>query len=363
MKQTNNYIHAQNEEMTSPMTSSPASSPDPNIPPVSSFIKNSDAVLYPSSPLSDTTSPQRYLSPQDDSTIRSRATSESELNQIKYEQNRHASVSSCTAAVLNGEESLRDSSSRVRPVGLHVDQPSIIANLSSTTLPSQHVALPEQECRKTLCNIKREIVESPTATNEEWMNHNLHSASRSSAFSFVSIPNTNNQVSTSICSVPSPVAAQHTGFLQRNTVLKQENLFPAEQFNQNDSYHCIGSVLPSPNAFGANPQGYFPHHHISSTHKPINASPNPAAFMHHHPFHQHSVHCPVTSAESERILQNGLIPHRVHPYLNFSPNYPATINGTIPYRPRFSRRNNPDLEKKRVHKCDHPGKYEYAKSV
>ena len=40
-----------------------------------------------------------------------------------------------------------------------------------------------------------------------------------------------------------------------------------------------------------------------------------------------------------------------HPYYNH-----MNTHVTIPYRPRYNRRNNPELEKKRVHKCDHPGK-------
>lgn len=39
-----------------------------------------------------------------------------------------------------------------------------------------------------------------------------------------------------------------------------------------------------------------------------------------------------------------------HPYYNH-----MNTHVTIPYRPRYNRRNNPELEKKRVHKCDHPG--------
>lgn len=54
---------------------------------------------------------------------------------------------------------------------------------------------------------------------------------------------------------------------------------------------------------------------------------------------------PSTQQRPYKVSQTG------HPYFHH-----LNTHVTIPYRPRYNRRNNPELEKKRVHKCDHPGK-------
>jgi len=82
----------------------------------------------------------------------------------------------------------------------------------------------------------------------------------------------------------------------------------------------------------------------------------------YHPqfFHQQQAPQPHINFHGDHTTRGrGSLQHP-HPYMNLaatmsSGSYPMAVNGTLPYRPRYSRRNNPDLEKKRVHKCNHQG--------
>ena len=310
---------------------------------MSSFIKNSDAVLYPSSPSSSVSSPQKFLPTQEDSFVRTRAPSESDLP-LKRDQIRLASVPSLATALLNGEESPTDSFSRIRSASLHFDQEHFLLSNAPSAISSRNSF--EHDYKRTFPNVKTELVESPMTPSKDWVTY--QTVPRPAPVSFANLHYSTNSIT-----AKSEASSVYRNTGQLNSTFKQEKEFFPEQFNQTGLLQC-SARLPASNSFRSTP--FSPHHpiNLSSVPKPTEITSNPN-LMQHHFFHQHPANCSVAGSQG-RLLQNGFTHHRSHPYLNLPQNYTSTVNGTIPYRPRFSRRNNPDLEKKRIHKCDHPGR-------
>ena len=317
-----------------------------NIPPVSSFIKNSEAVLYPSSPSQVQSPAQRYLQHQHDAY--SRPGIVSDPDSIGTTQNQHISPPAVTVA--SEHNALTNNYQRVcaTSVNLKTSSPSSCLHSGRTAL--QQTTSPVHKAVK-LCNVKTEIIENTQEMPQVW-----------SCTSTSSQQHDVNQYIKPNCSDLNhrlPAARNTTSFA--NTIPKQENIF----FN-NQYPHCPFSdecaSLPIHHQYHSNAQSIFPSQQVNF--RPVVQTPPPSVVTHsHHPtfaethYTQHFHLQNQDVAISKRLQQNFYLNHGSHPYMNsVSTKLPATINASIPYRPRYSRRNNPDLEKKRIHKCDHPGK-------
>ncbi|CAK8696945.1 unnamed protein product [Clavelina lepadiformis] len=350
-------VIATSSAASNPMTSPPGSPDMLNIPPVSSFIKNSDAVLHPSSPSSVASSPvnvQGFNGVHHETYTKTRLPSESELG-VGYDQRRHASLPSITVTNLDEQaESMMNMYQRTRSTSLTTDRCSIP---SSSPIPASlspaHMPAP-QACSPThiMCNnIKTEVMECSPNMQNRWgdnvlpipptigYNDNMHPVTQANA---------PRRYSNEISGHPTTQMNDHI-------IPKQEKPFVVGPYGPNPAFTCAS--VETHNSFAQNHQPFFPPHQInfpSIVENPesdlISPQQNPP-ISHNHVHHQHPH--PIES----RLHASNLSHPRSHPYLSVSvpPPYSMAINGTIPYRPRYSRRNNPDLEKKRVHKCNHTG--------
>ena len=352
---THHYHNAINQDVTSSFTNpitSPPGSPDSinEIPAVSTFIKNSDALLHPSSPPI-----QSYSCAPINGCLRSRMASESELA-LNFDQRRHTSMPSIAAAAnLDKREAMFNAYQRSRSISLTTDRcslPSTSPNhCQSPNTP--FVQQPTQQAmNKTPFSIKTEITENssnPTPwlgnrsfANELSYNENVFPAAHySGEFGLCK-----NQLNRPMVSGPcSP--------LNDPIVPKQENFLPLDQYEQ--GFSC--PAMEGENQRQSNVQPFFHQHQLNFPPlvDPTEQEPvaNPILSQNHfQPQH-------ASSVIENRLRPGDLCSRRGHPYLRMAVNtsFPMAVNGTTPYRPRFSRRNNPDLEKKRIHKCNHSGKY------
>ena len=332
--------------VTSPsMTSSPSQSP--HIPPVSSFIKNSDAVLYPSSPTSDISSPRKFLPSHQELLQRARISSASDLG-LNVEQQQQTSSSPLLSRRLHISAPTLEPHSRSRSISLQADHQPLLSRSQSMSRPSPNRISPRQDLRKNVYNVKTEAIDPLPPSHKIWANNvtpTVFSFENEQAHSY------NNERLYSRNGIDQMPFVSTNGVLNGNVGLKQEKFYPIEQFNQSMTHNT--SPLQPHAPFRPTTQTFFPGHQFDFTLLPKTAEASHDLLQSHL---QSSPHCQSANSTTSRPFQTALSQHRPHPYANFTPNYPGSINGTIPYKPRYSRRNNPDLEKKRIHKCDHAGK-------
>lgn len=328
------------------VTSSPhsvSSQPDlsNHIPPVSSFIKNSDALLHPSSP---EPSPLDLVVSQPDVYNRSR-----HLSNIE----RHSSISNITTTGSSEQSSALNIQQKSRSSSLTADRflnsPGI--SISPPHFTSQHIP---QEAQIKPFQVKSEVLDYREAIKTEWTSSNNV---RPSTNVFLIQNNHSakfcNDVVTDI-NINDRVPTNGNAITNESIVPKQEKLYSPDYFISNHcgqlqgyAAHHSQAQHPFPRSvnFSQAPQQYYPDLGAHQNH----------AFIPKHVQQQHTQHNNALCTP-EHIHPFPLPQHRHHPYMAVHSNFPAAVNGTIPYRPRYSRRNNPDLEKKRVHKCNHPGK-------
>lgn len=311
-----------------------------NIPPVSSFIKNSEAVLYPSSPNHEQSSPPSYLSHHDELFSGPRVLLESkpfENNQMQHLSLPVKSPSSNHSTMTSDYHQTCSANGTNTPI-----TPPSCLQCSKVTSSVQYT-------HKPLCNIKTEVLENSSGRPQTW------SSTVTTSQAYMSNPAGSVNVDNCI-----PAANNSSKYLSdySNIVTKQENIYSSNQ--QLSAFPCNGATsIPIQN------------HYHPNTHQSF--SSRQTSFR---PAGQHSVGLPNSTAHLQNpvflsphftqglhhqdvsLNQTTFFNHRSHPYLNtaFGATHNTNANGSIPYRPRYSRRNNPDLEKKRVHKCDHPGK-------
>ncbi|XP_078494508.1 zinc finger protein [Ciona intestinalis] len=343
--------------MTSPagMTSPPGSPNMLNIPPVSSFIKNSEAILHPSSSPTMTSSPvtsHTYAQMHHEEYTRSRIPSESE-SVVCYDQRRHASLPSITITNLDENESMMQAYQRTRSTSLTTDRCSIPS--TSPNPGSPPVQMAQQPCSPVnMASTKQYQVKTEVINTQplgSWdSNMMMYSEPALSPFNA-------RRCSSEVGAISTP---PNDGFMPMNGMIapKIEKLYTDDQYTANNPAYSCGTTGIS-NSYTRNPQPLFPPSQINfpsiletSSTDTIIQQQCPA--VHHHMTqHSHMHH----NSENRRHSHEIPLHRRNHPYLAMSvpPPYPLAVNGTIPYRPRYSRRNNPDLEKKRVHKCTHAG--------
>ena len=339
---------------------SPPGSPDSlnDMSAVSTFIKNSEALLHPSSPPTGYTQHSAYN--------RTRIPSESELA-LNYDQRRHTSMPSiAAAAAMDKREAIFNANmyQRSRSASLSTDRCSILP--SSPPNPCQSppsFPLAQQQQGRTaqramskpaLFNIKTELPEnlsSPTA----WRNGAL---SNGNSYDENFFPTAQYQREANLCKtqVNGQLPPQNGACSPLNNgfvVSKQEKFFAVDA--QYDPNVFNRQTMEREHSLSAGVPQFFPHQvnfsSIPDSTETESVS-NPLLSPH---LHQHQQ---VSSIIESRLRSGDLCQRRHHPYLRMAANtnFPMAVNGTTPYRPRFNRRSNPDLEKKRIHKCTYAGK-------
>lgn len=337
----------------------------PNIPPVSTFIKSSDAMLH--SPQSvgsirSVTSPYQPRTPNscfaNSSCSRSRQCSESD-SYNQYEPMHH-NVNSTPAVIPESESNCftdmcMSSVSRSRSASLphnterHLSRCTndYFSTASSTISSQSHTTAASSDCRFSNGYQTMSIKTDPDLIHSGSVVSDLYSCAENSACirrcSLDSQLNTNHhhQRSGNLFNIT------NTGFPVQAPFLKQEpqqeadlapkpGNYPAE-FQRNLAEENVHQYFSNPVNFTTivDPNGAMqlssPYPHEVNHHHMIANGFSLSHSQYHHARHSSDDHRPP-------------------------PPYPLAMNGTIPYRPRYSRRNNPDLEKKRVHKCDYQGK-------
>ena len=331
----NDSLRTEKKAVPSPdATSSHVELPNvPNIPPVSSFIKHSDALLHPSSP--ETSLPLDLVIAQNDVYSKSRDVSEIE---------QQSSISSSTRSI---EQPLMESRHRNRSISLNADQSRFVSPSGVSISPTQLAHLsPSPLTQAKPFHVKSEVLEITELSKREWINRNI-------ARPTIGVFRNENGVSNKFCSdaVTSTSLSDRVptnGEVVKNVTVvpKQEKLYSPEHFTQ---YHCEQSLQNNVTYHPISQQLFGCPSNFPSVTQPCVTRSNhvfiPTQLQHQSPPQSHGVCSP-----GHLHLQD-----RHHPYMAGHSNFTAALNGTIPYRPRYSRRNNPDLEKKRIHKCDHPG--------
>jgi len=325
---------------------SPPSSPNmTNIPPVSSFIKTSEAVLHPSSPLSHS-SPSSPAYHQDAVYSRQRVPSESETR-ICLEQRRHASLPSIAAAAHENEQMVNYYHQRTRSASLTMDHCSLGSTSPNPSISPVH--LNQQPCspinmmnKQAVYNVKTEAPECMPAVQTNWEPAGIQHPVQFENQQTVAMYDDARRCSTDIADAACPPMSGHL-------IPKQEKPYPENQYGALPYTDATGTYTPSHHPI-------FPPHQLNFP-SILEAPESDALAIHQQTMvSQHEMqHQALHSHNHPRSEISH--PHRHHPYMAMSvpPPYAIAVNGTIPYRPRYSRRNNPELEKKRVHKCNHAG--------
>lgn len=336
----------------------------PNIPPVSTFIKSSDAMLH--SPQSvgsmrSATSPYQPRTPNscfaNSSCSRSRQCSESD-SYTQYEPMHH-SVNPTQAVIPENENNCftdmcMSSVSRSRSASLPHNAERHLSRCSheyftttSNTISSQsHLTSAPSDCRYSNGYQTMSIKTDPDLIHSRNMVSESYSCEENSACirrcSLDSHLNSNHhhQRSGNLFNIT------NTGFSVQAPFLKQE----PQQEPDSAPKPCNYPAEFSRNLAEENLHQYFSN--------PVNFTP----VVDHNGAMQLSTPYPHHEVNHHHIIANGFsLSHSQYARHSSGdhrppPPYPLAMNGTIPYRPRYSRRNNPDLEKKRVHKCDYQGK-------
>jgi len=290
-----------NETMSSPSNNN-INKDKTSVPSVSSFIKNSDLVLHPSPPNSSTcASSSPPVFPED--TFPSQT-----------------SIFASTSPVLPKVESQPRSIVKTENVDTSYFEHS---EMSFNTAPGNFLNMTSYAnntayAPKPVMNqVKQEVWDGLPMNQCE-----------------------NGKVNDGQCVYPS---TSNNFVIQPHSQPHTQNLpnHPALQLTTNSqqkTHHQNFSLSQNYNHYS---EHYHHHHHHQHVVAPYHCKQVPAS----HCFHNDCHHPYMTSIPA--------IPQHHHHHTTTP--YPMAVNGTIPYRPRYSRRNNPDLEKKRVHKCNHPG--------
>lgn len=392
--------------MTSPMSSPPTSPPtmngghamSPNIPPVSTFIKSCDAMLHPPSPtgsmtssasspyhVQPTTPSSGYMHSNGTTYSRSRQCSESD-SYVSYEHQQHSNGlanittmgqmqpgSNKLTEMYNSNSIPRSRSSSLTSNGdcrlsqcsppnsnfIHVStvspnlQPAT-TSYSDLTSPSRQFSpafqhQQEHPCVKSesdlsTCITRMRSTGSIMPSNHYDTNSNyIRRCSLDSGLLHISNnSNNNNNIYTST-DTPMP----------NGVYLKQEPESLMENYSSATGMSNFIPVYPQEDET-CNAHPFFPPQQV--TFQPIvGSNGNDGSFILSQEFSSAMPHDP---RNTHRISNHGPMHHQRHSGDHRPPPpYPMAVNGTIPYRPRYSRRNNPDLEKKRVHKCVYLGKH------
>jgi len=292
-----------NEAISSPSNQLNNSKDKTSVPSVSSFIKNSDLVLHPvSSPPHSSTCP---------------STSPPVFSEDNFSS--QTSIFASTSPVLPKVESQPRSIVKTENVDTGYFQNSEM-NFNTAQENFSYTNNIAYVPKPVLGQVKQEVWDSLPINQCE-----------------------NGKVNDQQCVYPS---TNHNFVIQPHSQPHTQNLpqHPASLHlasSQQKTLHQNFSIPQNYNQYQAN-EHY--HHHQQHVVTPYHCKQvqHSAANGFHHDCHTHHPYMTSISA----------IPHHHH---HGTTPYPMAINGTIPYRPRYSRRNNPDLEKKRVHKCNHPG--------
>nr|CAB3259194.1 KLF2 Krueppel-like factor [Phallusia mammillata] len=336
---------------------SPGSPNMNNIPPVSSFIKTSDAVLHPSSPNPNCTSPAHspmFNGQEAMYTSRPRLNSESDMGTM-YDPRRHTSMPSIATHDDTDQMAFYQ---RTRSTSLTTDRCSLPSTSPNPSMSPNH--MPQQPCspinlmtkhQQNQYGVKTEIAECVPAMTGGWENQQQIPYDNTPVTQYQDGRRCSSEVNDIMC--PQVNNQQHL-------VPKQEKPFVDGQYTNGMTYN------EAHNGYPQNHQPIFPPHQInfpSILETDSEAMAHHQSHIHHHQMHHqqqqqhaqahHHHHNELLHQRSELAQQH----RRPHPYMGMSvpPSYTMAVNGTIPYRPRYSRRNNPELEKKRVHKCNHAG--------
>ena len=334
----------------SSMTSSP-DSPN-NIPSVSSFIKNSDALLHPSSPPTS----QPYSCSSQDGYAQSPEPGNALLT---FNGNKHLSMSPMGSHDCE-TKTLMTSYQRCRSSSLSLDQCSLPSSPTSSCRSPSSCAITQlqQPCASTLslskppC-VKSEIIETPFNIPSGYLrrpaNGDAVSFNERQYPAYSSDAVCENKVNGRL-----PTTCTSENFQIKNSIVpKSEKPYP--HYDQDSPSFRPCKTLDSENALHTSVQPFFPPHQInfpSIMETADNESLSNSSNMHL----QDHAHPHMSSMVDARFRSNEFCHKRSHPYLPLGISFPMAVNGTTPYRPRFSRRNNPELEKKRIHKCNHQGK-------
>ena len=329
--------------MTSPARNSNSMN---NIPSVSSFIKNSDDLLHRTSPTSQEYA-HAHAHAQHNQYTRCRLSSESELAPGFVDQRRHTSM---VGSAIDERDAMLSVYQRTRSASLSAEKCSLPSTSPNMCRSTPNLPLVQQPCSPIVpatnpqfC-IKTEVAEcSPTGWISNGVPYNEN------------VPPTNHYCKSEVNSrFPTSLDDSFVALNQQQVVPKQEKFYLERQYEQATPHTCLSMA---PDSLQTATQPFFPPRQINfpSIVDPQESSslnhPSPALPQNRLPH--------ATTVIEERYRPGDLCPRRTHPYLQMAvnSNLAMAVNGTTPYRPRFSRRNNPDLEKKRIHKCTHTGRH------
>ena len=346
VKQQNTHhyhnVSAHDVNVASSMTSPPGS-PDAlnDMSAVSTFIKNSEALLHPSSPPSSFSQLNGYP--------RTRMPSESE-HALNYDQRRHVSMPSIAAAAsIDKQEAILNAYQRSRSASLSNDKCSMLSSSPNPCQSPSNLPIVQMQGRQTQramskpmqFNVKTEMPESLTSSTG-WHGHNFSESVYPTSRYQQERNLCKSQINTHITRQNGTCSPPEIAYI----ATKQEKMFPIE--NQYDPILFNCQLMERENNISADQQIF-----ITDAVESESAS-NPVISQSHVHQHQH-----ISSIFENRLRPGDLCQRRHHPYLRMAVNssFPMAVNGTTPYRPRFNRRNNPDLEKKRIHKCTYTGKF------
>uniref|UniRef100_H2ZH78 C2H2-type domain-containing protein n=1 Tax=Ciona savignyi TaxID=51511 RepID=H2ZH78_CIOSA len=319
-----------------------------HIPPVSSFIKNSEAILHQSASPTIKTSPHPYPQIHHEEFTRTRIPSESES--LCYDQRRHASLPSITITNLDESESMLHNYQRPRSTSLTTERCSNPPTSPNPASPPVQMTS-QQPCSPLGIHTAKQYVKTEaTDCNAQMANWD----SSIGMFTEPAVSPYSRRCSSEIGAINAPT----DGYMPMNVMLpaKHEKMYTDDQFvSSNPPYSCQTTGITS--TYPCNQQPMFPPSQINFPPILETSSASTVLQQHCHNAHPTMGHGAQMQSENRRHSSEITLHRRSHPYLGMSvpPPYPLAVNGTIPYRPRYSRRNNPDLEKKRVHKCTHTG--------
>lgn len=360
-----------------------SSSPDiSTVPSVSSFIKNSDAVLHPSS------------SPASIRSCPSSSSASSSIYGHQHERVRIPSDSDASQAAFNRRHSMYTSSppsgitvvdltDQVNGGGLTVDDEAFHRTRSTSLPATDAISMTSQSPVSTPELHSKQVTSySPSApmypqiaigsvkheannTNGFWEDAHYDSsfpatANYESMMAFKQEKNYHDDG----CYVTSQIYDHQQTYNQQQQTQQQQPTQQQLAIPQHATHHQQHNATVAASFPQTLPGGFAPpapithddqqrhHHHQQQLHY-HHGDYHPQLIGH---FQQRPTPTPHIGFHTDhtRRLQHP------HPYMGLTTmpgtgTYPMAVNGTQPYRPRYSRRNNPDLEKKRVHKCNHPG--------
>lgn len=320
-----NYKQFNNVPSMVAMATTPSTGHEDDVIPISSFIKNSDAILHPSSSPSSIRSCPSSSSASVYEVSRNRVLSDPPENRLITPHSSPVTISMETDRVNQMIDSIFPLQ-RTRSTSLPATDAVSMSSQSPISTPDLYNnVIPFQPPQIQMGPAK---IEPPMLA---WENSNYAS------------------------NVPNNTVAYPNNTSSYNTItFKQEKVYPENCCYSNQptydqsNYNCVPQTGPfyshhQPNSFENQPQTTDEPQYV-----PYPSECHSQLIGH---FQQTPAHIGFHGDPSRRFPQ----PHSYMSLTMSSRGYPVAVNGSTPYRPRYSRRNNPDLEKKRIHKCNHAG--------